>query len=42
LILCFWLRVMAIRHGWRLPVAKFKDQHDSNVAREGSKHPEKS
>jgi uncharacterized membrane protein YeiH len=42
LILCFWLRVMAIRHGWRLPVAKFRDQHDSNVAKAGSKDPEKS
>lgn len=28
LILCFWLRVMAIRRGWRLPVAKFNDRHD--------------
>ena len=42
LILCFWLRVMAIRHGWRLPVAKFRDQHDSNVAKGDSKDPEKS
>jgi uncharacterized membrane protein YeiH len=42
LILCFWLRVMAIRHGWRLPIAKFRDQHDSNVAKGGSKDPEKS
>ena len=42
LILCFWLRVMAIRHGWRLPVAKFREQHDSNVAKEASKDPEKS
>ncbi len=42
LILCFWLRVMAIRRGWRLPVAKFRDQHDSNVANGGSKDPEKS
>jgi uncharacterized membrane protein YeiH len=43
LILCFSLRVMAIRRGWRLPVAKFRDQHDSNVAKEGgSKDPEKS
>jgi uncharacterized membrane protein YeiH len=29
LILCFWLRVMAIRYGWRLPVATFNDPHDS-------------
>ncbi len=42
LILCFWLRVMAIRRGWRLPVAKFRDQRDSNVANGGSKDPEKS
>src|ERR1700692_3832573 len=42
LILCFWLRVMAIRHGWRLPVAKFRDQHHSNVAKGGSTDPEKS
>ena len=42
LMLCFWLRVMAIRHGWRLPVAKFREQHDSNVAKEASKDPEKS
>jgi uncharacterized membrane protein YeiH len=42
LILCFWLRVMAIRRGWRLPVAKFNDRHDSNVAKSGSSDPEKS
>jgi uncharacterized membrane protein YeiH len=22
--LCFWLRVMAMRHGWRLPVARYE------------------
>jgi uncharacterized membrane protein YeiH len=42
LILCFWLRVMAIRRGWRLPVAKFNDRHDSNVAKAVSNDPEKS
>jgi uncharacterized membrane protein YeiH len=42
LILCFWLRVMAIRHGWRLPIAKFRDQHDSNAANRGPNDPEKS
>jgi uncharacterized membrane protein YeiH len=42
LILCFWLRVMAIRRGWRLPVAKFNDRHDSNVGKAGSNDPEKS
>jgi uncharacterized membrane protein YeiH len=41
-ILCFWLRVMAIRHGWRLPVAKFDDRHDSNVANSGSNDREES
>jgi uncharacterized membrane protein YeiH len=29
LILCFWLRVMAIRYGWGLPVATFNDPRDS-------------
>jgi uncharacterized membrane protein YeiH len=42
LILCFSLRVMAIRRGWRLPVAKFNDRHYSNVAKAGSNDPEKS
>ena len=28
LMLCFWLRVMAIRYGWRLPVATFSDRQD--------------
>jgi len=42
LILCFSLRVMAIRYGWRLPVAKFNDRHNSNVAKAGSNDPEKS
>ena len=37
LILCFWLRVMAIRRGWKLPVAKITDQPDSNIAKRGSK-----
>jgi uncharacterized membrane protein YeiH len=41
LILCFWLRVMAIKHGWRLPVAKFRDQDNSNVAEGGWKDREK-
>lgn len=27
-ISCFTLRVMAIRHGWQLPIAKTGDQHD--------------
>lgn len=42
LILCFWLRVMAIRRGWRLPVAKFRDQNDSNVAQQNSEDSEDS
>jgi uncharacterized membrane protein YeiH len=42
LILCFSLRVMAIRHGWRLPVAKIRDQPDSNLPKRGSKDQENS
>jgi len=42
LIACFSLRVMAMKRGWRLPVAKIRDQHDPNVAKVGSKGPEKS
>ena len=41
LILCFWLRVMAIRRGWRLPLAKFRDPHDSSVAKKDSKDTKK-
>ncbi|TAM82152.1 MAG: trimeric intracellular cation channel family protein [Acidobacteria bacterium] len=25
-ILCFWLRLMAIKYGWRLPIARFPDE----------------
>ena len=42
LILCFGLRVMAIRRGWRLPVAKFTDRPDSSVAKAASNDSEKS
>jgi uncharacterized membrane protein YeiH len=42
LISCFSLRVMAIKHGWRLPVAKIRDQQDPSVAKVDSKGPEKS
>jgi uncharacterized membrane protein YeiH len=42
LILCFGLRVMAIRYGWRLPVAKLPNQPDPNIAKEGSKNSKKS
>ena len=31
LISCFSLRVMAMRHGWRLPVAKLNNRHNSDV-----------
>jgi uncharacterized membrane protein YeiH len=41
LILCFWLRVMAIKHGWRLPIAKLGDQHHAIVDNGNSKDPEK-
>lgn len=34
--LCFGLRVMAIRHGWQLPVARFIDQERSTSGRENS------
>jgi uncharacterized membrane protein YeiH len=42
LVSCFALRVMAITRGWRLPVAKFSDQQDSNVANADSKDQNKS
>jgi uncharacterized membrane protein YeiH len=42
LILCFWIRVMAIRHGWGLPVAKITDQPDPNIPKGGSKDHENS
>jgi uncharacterized membrane protein YeiH len=42
LISCFSLRVMAIRRGWRLPVAKIRDQQDPSIAKVDSKGPEKS
>jgi uncharacterized membrane protein YeiH len=34
--LCFGLRVMAIRHGWQLPVARFIDQERPTADRENS------
>jgi uncharacterized membrane protein YeiH len=37
LISCFLLRVMAIRRGWRLPVAKIKERDDPNTAKRNSK-----
>jgi uncharacterized membrane protein YeiH len=41
LTLCFGLRVLAIRYGWQLPVAKFAKQPDLKTAKEGSKNSEK-
>jgi uncharacterized membrane protein YeiH len=42
LVSCFSLRVMAMRRGWRLPVAKIRDQPDPGVAKAGPKDPENS
>jgi uncharacterized membrane protein YeiH len=42
LISCFSLRVMAMRRGWRLPVAKIGDQDDPGVAKVGSDDPDPS
>jgi uncharacterized membrane protein YeiH len=39
LIVCFWLRIMAIRRGWRLPIAKFAAQPDPNITTDDSKNP---
>jgi uncharacterized membrane protein YeiH len=41
LISCFSLRVMAIRHGWRLPVAKIRERDDLNIVK-NSKDTERS
>jgi uncharacterized membrane protein YeiH len=40
-IFCFSLRVVAMRRGWRLPVAKFNDRHNPNDAKAASNDPEK-
>ena len=37
LISCFSLRVMAIRRGWRLPIAKIRERDDPNIAKKNSK-----
>lgn len=37
LISCFSLRVMAIRRGWRLPVAKIKERDDPSIAKRNSR-----
>src|SRR6516162_11278667 len=39
LISCFLLRVLAIRRGWRLPVAKIAKRQDFDAAKENSKGP---
>jgi uncharacterized membrane protein YeiH len=39
LVSCFALRVMAMRRGWRLPVAKIRDQPDPGVAKAGPEDP---
>jgi len=36
-LLCFGLRLMAIRHGWRLPVPKSIDQEDLKAEKPSSK-----
>ncbi len=41
LILCFGLRVMAIRYRWKLPVAKFAKESDLKAAKEGSNNSDK-
>jgi uncharacterized membrane protein YeiH len=41
LILCFGLRVMAIRYRWQLPIARFAKRPDQEAAEEGSKNSEK-
>ncbi|PSJ58858.1 trimeric intracellular cation channel family protein [Pseudaminobacter soli (ex Li et al. 2025)] len=42
LILCFSLRVMAIKYGWRLPVAKVTDPRKSKTKRGSGTGPEQS
>ncbi|HLZ03870.1 MAG TPA: trimeric intracellular cation channel family protein [Bradyrhizobium sp.] len=37
LVSCFLLRIMAIRRGWRLPVAKIRERDDPNVVKKNSK-----
>ena len=36
LILCFWLRLMAIRRGWRLPIARLADQDKTDIGKTNS------
>jgi uncharacterized membrane protein YeiH len=42
LISCFVLRILAIRRGWRLPVAKIRNRDDPNIAKQNSREPERS
>ncbi|WFU69207.1 trimeric intracellular cation channel family protein [Bradyrhizobium sp. CB2312] len=42
LISCFLLRVMAIRRGWRLPVAKIGERDDRNIAEKNLKDSDRS
>jgi uncharacterized membrane protein YeiH len=42
LISCFLLRVMAIRRGWRLPVAKIAKRTDADAAKRDQKGPGRS
>ena len=42
LISCFALRVMAITHGWRLPVAKIRDQNDFGCCKGRPRKPPRS
>ena len=39
---CFFLRVMAIRRGWRLPVAKIAKRRNSDVTKEDPRGPGRS
>jgi uncharacterized membrane protein YeiH len=41
LISCFLLRIMAIRRGWRLPVAKIAKRQDSDIEKENSRGPKR-
>ena len=42
LVSCFLLRVLAIRRGWRLPVAKVAHRKDSDLAKKDPRGRERS
>jgi uncharacterized membrane protein YeiH len=42
LLSCFLLRVLAMRRGWRLPVANIAKRQDPKITKENSKGPERS